>query len=163
LDCIPLYSPKTHVHREFTLKPSHLILRLTFVFTICLASLFVKAQKYPAFAIPDSLKENAEVVVRLAEIVWDIKSAGEATLRKHFVYTILSEKGEGYAEYRAVYNTKSRLINSINAYLYDANGKEIRHFKKKDMEDFPYEDGFFPITGIPIQLNLTKRMNGMVL
>ncbi len=62
------------------------------------------------------------------------------------------------------------MINNVNAYLYDAAGKELRHFKKKDMEDQPVFDGssfvtdervkvgiYIPIP-IPIQLNLKKRM-----
>jgi Domain of Unknown Function with PDB structure (DUF3857)/Transglutaminase-like superfamily len=141
LDYIPLYSPETPVQCEFTLKPSHLILRFTLVFTICLASLFVKAQKYPAFTIPDSLKENADMVVRLEEQFYEIKSTGKAISHERHVYTILNEKGEYYGTYRTHYNNKSVFINSVSAYMYDASGKEVRHFKKKDMEDQPVFDG----------------------
>jgi len=136
-----LYSPETPVQCEFTLKPSHLILRFTLVFTICLASLFVKAQKYPAFTIPDSLKENADMVVRLEEQFYEIKSTGKAISHERHVYTILNEKGEYYGTYRTHYNNKSVFINSVSAYMYDASGKEVRHFKKKDMEDQPVFDG----------------------
>lgn len=136
-----MYSPETPVQCEFTLKPSHLILRFTLVFTICLASLFVKAQKYPAFTIPDSLKENADMVVRLEEQFYEIKSTGKAISHERHVYTILNEKGEYYGTYRTHYNNKSVFINSVSAYMYDASGKEVRHFKKKDMEDQPVFDG----------------------
>ncbi|HEV3223044.1 MAG TPA: DUF3857 and transglutaminase domain-containing protein [Puia sp.] len=115
--------------------------QLIVVLILCLQTNLVMSQKFPASAIPDSLRENADVVVRLDEMIWDIKSAGEATSRKHIVYTILNEKGERYATYINYYNKNSRLINSISAYLYDASGREIRHYKKKDMEDLPYNDG----------------------
>jgi transglutaminase-like putative cysteine protease len=115
--------------------------RLTITILLCITTILAKSQKYAASEIPDSLKENADVVVRFDEMVWNIKSAGEATSRKHIVYTILNEKGDRYATYVSYYNKSSHLINNINAFLYDAGGKEIRHYKKKDMEDLPYEDG----------------------
>jgi transglutaminase-like putative cysteine protease len=127
---------------KFTLNPRLFIRSLLFLAPICLASFVANAQKFPATSIPDSLKENTDVVTRLNEITWDIKAVGEATRKMHEVYTILNEKGDRFAEYfSAVYNLKSTQINSISGYLYDAGGKEIKHFKKKDMEDHPYEDG----------------------
>ena len=142
MDYLPADSTEKHpASVKFTLNAVQSILRILVFTPLCTICIFSDGQKFPAGTIQDSLKENAEVVIRLHEIMWDIKSPGQATVKKHFVYTILNEKGDDYAEYRSVYNTKSRLISSINAYLYDASGKEIRHFKKKDMDDFPYEDG----------------------
>jgi transglutaminase-like putative cysteine protease len=127
---------------KFTLKATLLQLKgLLVTILLGITSVSVRSQNFPVSAIPDSLKENADVVIRLKEEAWDIKSAGEATVRKHYVYTILNEKGNYYAEYEGLYNKTSRIINSINAFLYDESGKEIRHYKKKDMEDLPYYDG----------------------
>jgi len=110
---------------KFTLNAVHSLLSMLLFIPLFMITIVSDGQKFPANTIQDSLKENAEVVIRLQEIMWDIKSAGQATIKMHFVYTILNEKGDGYAEYRSVYNSKSRLINSINGYLYDASGKEI--------------------------------------
>ncbi|HZZ76044.1 MAG TPA: DUF3857 domain-containing protein, partial [Puia sp.] len=126
---------------KFTPKAVHSITSL-YLLIFSTFSIDCFSQKYPAASIQDSLKENADVVIRLGETEWDIKSAGQATLKRHVVYTILNEKGDEYAVYvSGIYNNKSISINNIGGYLYDASGKEIRHFKKKDMEDFPYEDG----------------------
>jgi transglutaminase-like putative cysteine protease len=125
---------------KFTLKAVHFITGLCLIIFSSF-SFDSFGQKYPSASIQDSLKENADVVIRLHEMEWDIKSAGQATLKRHVIYTILNEKGDDYAVYASAYNNKSLLINNINGYLYDASGKEIRHFKKKDMEDLPYEDG----------------------
>lgn len=82
------------------------------------------------------------MVIRLEDISYEIKSTGEAVSHERHVYTILNERGERYATYRThYYNNKSVMINNVNAYLYDAAGKELRHFKKKDMEDQPAFDG----------------------
>jgi len=146
--------------------------KLAITFLLYIAAAQARSQKYPASAIPDALKNNANVVVRLDETEWEIKSAGEATSRHHIVYTILNERGDHYATYYSYYNKNSYLINSINAYLYDAVGKEIRHYKKKDMDDLPYQDwivfissgkdmqgsaNFFIATNHRIQLSLPSE------
>ncbi len=107
----------------------------------CFLSSFAASQNFPVRDIPDSLKENANMVIRLEEKVYEIKSSGEAVSHERHVFTILNEKGEQYATYRTNYNNKSILINNVTGFLYDASGKEIRHFKKKDMEDHPAYDG----------------------
>jgi len=103
----------------------------------------IMGQKFPASSIPDSLKENADMVVRLEEKSYVINSVGKAISYERHVYTILNEKGEYYATYKTFYNNKSVFINSVNGYLYDASGKEQRHFKEKDMEDHPAYDVSF--------------------
>ena len=128
-------------HAKFTLKHAHFapcnILALSLIFLTFSGF----AQKFPASTVPDSLIENANVVVRLEEQSYEIKSTGKAISHERHVYTILNEKGARYATYRTFYNNKSTFINSVSAYMYDASGKEIRHFKKKDMEDHPAYDG----------------------
>ena len=126
---------------KFTLKARQYTRSLTLVISICLTAISGRSQKFPASAIPDSLKENANVVIRLEERSYEIKSLGEALSHERHVFTILNEKGEHSATYRTYYNNKSVIVNSVSAYLFDATGKEIRHFKKKDMEDHPAFDG----------------------
>ncbi len=101
----------------------------------------LKAQSFPASEIPDSLKTNANVVIRLEEMVFEIKSIGHAVTKEKHVYTILNKIGEKYATYRTFYG-KFTTINYVNASMYDANGKELKHFKKKDMSDLPIQDGY---------------------
>jgi len=81
------------------------------------------------------------MVIRLDEKSYEIRSNSDVISREHHVYTILNEKGEYYATYKTRYNNKSVLINNVTGYLYDASGKEIMHFKKKDMQDQPFNDG----------------------
>ena len=134
---------------KFTLKRWHSIrplqrsafLRTLFSFFLFLIMFTGSSQKFPVSAIPDSLKENANMVIRLEERYYEIKSTGHAIEHERHVFTILNEKGDHYATYRTRYNDKSVIINSVNAYMYDRDGKELRHFKKKDMEDRPAFDG----------------------
>ena len=92
------------------------------------------AQQYNVLLIPDSLRKNADLVVRADEYVMEIKSPGKATMREKHAYTILNEAGAKYADYVSRYD-KFTTINYINAVLYDAMGKEVKHVKKKDMQD----------------------------
>ncbi|HEY2648002.1 MAG TPA: DUF3857 and transglutaminase domain-containing protein, partial [Puia sp.] len=142
MDHIPMRCLKRYMaSTKFTLKVVHFGPGNTVTLSLCLLTLCGFAQKFPASSIPDSLIENANMVVRQEEQFYEIKSAGKAVSHERHVYTILNEKGARYATYRTHYNNKSVFINSVSAYMYDASGKEIRHFKKKDMEDQPAFDG----------------------
>ncbi len=120
-----------------------LVKQLILIPILCLSITLVRSQKFPVSAIPDSLKENADMVVRLEEMSYVINAIGKTISYERHVYTILNEKGEYYATYKTLYNNKSVFINSVNGYLYDASGKEQKHFREKDMEDHPAYDVSF--------------------
>lgn len=101
------------------------------------AALF--AQSYNVLLIPDSLKKNADFVVRYDEKIMEIKSPAKASIKKRQVYTILNESAARYASYGSSYD-KFTSINSLAGILYDASGKEIKHVKKKDMQDISADD-----------------------
>jgi hypothetical protein len=92
------------------------------------------AQKYNALLIPDSLKKNANVVERYDETRIEIKEAGKAKIYQKHAYTILNEAGDVYANYVSGYD-KFNDINYIDGTLYDANGKELKNVRKKDISD----------------------------
>jgi hypothetical protein len=106
-----------------------LIILLTLIVPGCLL-----AQSYNALFIPDSLKKGSRAVVRDDEFVLEIKSPSKVITKERHVYTILNESAEYFAGFRTFYS-KLNSINYVNMYLYDAMGKELKHIKKKDMED----------------------------
>lgn len=95
------------------------------------------AQSYNVLLIPDSLKKNARAVVREDEYILEIKSPARAITKEHDVYTILNENGDNIGGFSSEYG-RFTSINAISGYLYDAMGKELKHVKKKDMEDRSY-------------------------
>ena len=119
---------------------------------ICLTHIFLllqiylsaqdKAEFYIKETIPDSLTKGADAVCRLDETEVEIKSPGKIIVRERHMYTILNDKAEDLAEYVTSYD-KLSTINYVNGTLYNANGKEVRHFKKKDMSDYANEDAAF--------------------
>ncbi|MEO5684730.1 MAG: DUF3857 domain-containing protein [Chitinophagaceae bacterium] len=110
---------------------------LLLVLFIIPAGLF--AQSYNVLLIPDSLRRNADVVVRTDERIMEIKSPGKATVKERHVYTVLNESAARYGSYSSYYD-KFTSINYINCTLYDAFGKELKRVKKKDMQDISGDD-----------------------
>lgn len=110
-----------------------------FLLVVILLPLGLLAQQYNVLLIPDSLKKNADVVVRYDEEIMEIKSPAKASVTKKRVYTILNEAGKRYAGSYCAYD-KFESINSVSATLFDAMGKELKHVKKKDMQDVSGDD-----------------------
>jgi hypothetical protein len=105
-----------------------------FSLVLLIIPIAVLSQVYKASDIPDSLTKNADVVTRYEEMTFEIKSEGKAVAHERHVYTILNEDGDYLAKYSSYYD-KFTSINNISGTLYDANGKELKRAKKKDMED----------------------------
>lgn len=87
------------------------------------------------------LLKKANAVIRLDETRLEIRNAGKTIFKNHFVITVLNEKGERFAEFSEFYN-KFRDISDIEGHLYDANGKELKKVKKKDIMDMTGRDDF---------------------
>lgn len=104
---------------------------LFFLFT-----LISSAQKsdYPISSINDSLKENANAVVRLNQIDITITSQRSINIKKQRIITVLNEKGIRDIDAYQYYN-KTTNIKNIEAIVYDAFGKEIKKIKRKDFVD----------------------------
>ena len=95
---------------------------------------------FAASKIDPALLKNANAVVRVDEMKFEIKSLTHTHLINHYAITILNEKGERWADFYEYYN-KYREINSIEGILYDAEGKQINKIKKKDTKDESGVDG----------------------
>ncbi len=106
---------------------------------LCLISFLGKAQSYSAALIPDSLKENADVVKRFEEIKVIIKSNSKAIVQRKYVITVLNQNGDDWATYYNGY-TKMISLSDISGKLYDAGGTLIKSIKKKDITDLSVSD-----------------------
>jgi transglutaminase-like putative cysteine protease len=94
------------------------------------------AQKseYLVTSIADSLKENANAVVRLNQLDITIVSQRDMSMKTQRVITILNEKG--LREINAYqYYDKRTIVKNIEAIIYDAAGNEIKKIKRKDFKD----------------------------
>src|SRR5689334_1857763 len=98
-------------------------------------------QNFSITNIPDSLRDKVNVVKRYEEKIYEIKSPGKVIAKERHVFTIMNSSGDDAAGYKTFYD-QFISINSISGTLYDAVGKEMRHMKKKDMDDYSAFDGF---------------------
>jgi len=100
---------------------------------------------YTSLLIPDNLKENANSVIRFQSIDVTISSQKSILVKIYKVVTVLNSKGLSNIDAREYYN-KSEKVNSIEATIYNAFGKEIKKIKRKDFIDQSVADGFSVLT-----------------
>ncbi len=109
----------------------------TFVCLLFIALTFqVSAQKkeYIALIVPDSLKENANAVIRLNQIDITISSQKSMTVKEKRVVTVLNQNGLNSINAIESYD-KRKTVKAIEAVVYDAFGNEIKKIKRKDFKD----------------------------
>lgn len=111
------------------------IKNLLIAFTVIL-SYAVQAQKkeYPVAIITDSLKENADAIVRLDQTDIIISSQRSMNIKTQRVITVLNKKGLGAINAFEYYDNKSS-VKAIEAIVYDDFGNEIKRIKRKDFKD----------------------------
>jgi hypothetical protein len=95
--------------------------------------------EYDVSKIDKKLLKNANAVLRLEEVSYEIINLTRATEKNRYVITILNEKGSDWAAFYDWYN-KHKEIVSIEGTLYDASGKQIKKIRKKDTEDMSGTD-----------------------
>jgi hypothetical protein len=106
------------------------------VFSITANSVFAcnGDDDYAVSKISPLLRINANAVLRFEQITFEVISTKEAVEKNHYVITILNENGDDWAEFSEYYD-KLREINSVEGFLYDANGKQLKKIKTKDLQD----------------------------
>lgn len=92
-------------------------------------------------AIPPALLEHANAVVRSDFYRVDIASQRSMALSKSTTITILNEAGLRNLDLSEYYD-KNTKISRLDVHVYDASGREIRSFRKKDFRDVSVGDGF---------------------
>lgn len=115
-------------------------IRLLFVFFISTTSL---AQKivFSDTTFSEDLKENANSIIKEENITIKIVSKTKMIVSKKRVVYVLNELGCYNIDAVEFYD-KSQKINSIEAIHYDAFGREIKKYKRKDFSDRSVADGF---------------------
>src|SRR5687767_2138973 len=105
------------------------------ILTLILSQLSKAGEGEFAFSkIPATLLKNANSVVRVDEMHLQIINHGKARMKARFVITVLNEQGDYRATFVESY-TKFEKIESVEGYLYDASGNNLRKMKMKDAED----------------------------
>ena len=104
-------------------------------FAFFLTSVADAQSKYAVSAISAALKKDAHVVKRMEEIRFEIKDLDEGIYTRKFALTILDEAGQDYADFVVGYD-KLRKVTNIEGALYDAEGKQLKKVKGKEIKDY---------------------------
>ena len=85
--------------------------------------------------IPESLKGNANSVIRFENVSIEMKSQREMIIKVEKAITIFNKLADKYANV-TLYHDKRRAIKNITAFIYNEFGKEIKKIRKKEFKDY---------------------------
>ncbi len=113
------------------------------IFVVCLAIISkaysqdkdIPKELYTASGIPDSLKVDANSVIRYSIDEVTVKGPGKVFIKHHSLVTILNDKGDNEAVFQYLYNRKYDTYSFIDIHVYDSTGKLIKKYHKSDMYD----------------------------
>lgn len=104
-----------------------------FFFSVIINSSAQKSD-YSVLSIIDSLKQNANAVVRLDQMDITIASQRSMNIKTQRIVSVFNEKGlndiDAYHHY-----DKTTSIKNIEAVVYDGMGSEVKKLKRKDFRD----------------------------
>ena len=89
---------------------------------------------HSALTIDPVLTENANAVVRLNEMTVELASSREMNVIHKRVVTVLNKNGNKHVNASVGYDNSLK-IKHIEAYIYNAFGKQIEKLKEKDFKD----------------------------
>lgn len=107
-----------------------ILLLLSFTTT----SIFSQSIFYPVSNIPDSLKTNANAVIRLDKQDVAIMAQDKMVKKTNFVVTVFNSDGYDNFNFIEGYDPNTK-IKKQHVIAYDALGKEIKKSKKEDFKD----------------------------
>lgn len=97
--------------------------------------------RYNSGGIADSLKENANAVLRLDEAKLEVLSPSKYVLQVHQVVTILNSEGASYLRHSLGFD-KFYTVGDVSITTYNALGLPVKKYSKKDFEVGAAYDGF---------------------
>ena len=115
------------------------------LFISILLPTFCYSQKFkPEYMlIPDSMKVNANAIIRQYNTEIERTSLGQITRKVFIAITVLNEKGKNYGSLSISYDKLSK-INKLSGKLYNKVGMFEKNIKMKDFYDYSnYQDFVF--------------------
>jgi len=106
----------------------------------------IPKELYLAATMPDSLKQDANAVIRYSSTEVIVSAPGRLVKKHHSLVTILNEKGNGFAQLVLSYDKHFSSIGSMQLLAYGADGKLIKKYSKGDAYDRAAVDGISIIT-----------------
>lgn len=116
----------------------HLIaLSLSLFFTLFLIA---QEQDLSLLHVPDSLKTNADAIVRYERTAIEMTSYSKMNIHVQKAVSVLNSQGDDNGSIDLHYDDYSK-IKSVTVKIFDVDGKEIKKIKKNDFSDESAVDG----------------------
>jgi len=110
------------------------------VFMLCSTIFSQEEQNLSSLFISKELKENANAILRLNELVITIEAVDQLTIKQKRIVTVLNKLGKDHIDAYKHYNNDTK-ITRLSAIIYDALGNKIKKYSKNDFQDVSAIDG----------------------
>jgi hypothetical protein len=117
-----------------------MLMKILYAILFISLSAFSQSKDLSVASIPAELQQNANAVVRSASTGIAITSQRSMTITTSRIVTVLNEEGLEHLNAFEHYSPRVK-VRRIEATVYDAHGREIKRFKKKDFKDQSVSDG----------------------
>jgi hypothetical protein len=122
---------------------------------VLLAARPVLAQSisYVLSSVSEPVKRNAHIVTRYKNQVFEVTDIDRASLTVHDVTTVVDGEGRGALQFQQ-HSSKYVVLDDVEIKVYDAFGKQVNKYKKKDMRTQAFgndlvDEGFYTFFLIP--------------
>ncbi|WGD35276.1 DUF3857 domain-containing protein [Olleya sp. YS] len=117
------------------------ILLKSIILILFLSPNLLAQDNFQSILIDSDLKDNANAVIRSSKIDVIIEAKDQLIFKEKRVVTVFNESGQRHIG-AVVYYDDSKSIKTLEAIVYNAFGKEIKTYKKRDFLDVSVADGF---------------------
>src|SRR5512139_3770288 len=110
------------------------MIKLFFLIACWFAALVSSGQliSYNLSGIPDSIKKDADVITQFETTIFTVEDIDDARLYVHSINTIVNEDGKEALDFH-VFTSKFKTLGDAEIKLFDANGKLLSKYRKKEM------------------------------
>jgi len=95
---------------------------------------------YSLSSVPETVKNNADIVVHREETDVDIEGVEKFTMKVDRIFTVLNENAKSDLVFRQ-YSSKNISLEDAEIKVYDAMGRQMAKYRKKDMSTTAVGEG----------------------
>jgi len=101
---------------------------------------YAQLASYDLSTVPEAVKKDANVITRLEDFVFEVTDIDRANMKVHEIYTVLNEDGKGVLHFQQ-HTSKFTTLGDVEIKLYDAFGRQVLKYKRKDLASIGLGDG----------------------
>lgn len=99
-------------------------------------------ETFAVSSLPPLLAREADAVVRLDLLRFEVQGPGRATRTVRRAVTVLTPEGRDKAQLYVFYDDRTRRLTRLTGRIFDAEGRIVRKLEKADQEDYSAISGY---------------------